>query len=118
MDGAQGRKGGNLLCMDERKTTGKNITQQENVTKDIRDLISHSKKEVDRGESSKGQIESQNGLHLGLKEQKNKFRNQEGAREEATRSSREKMKNKLDRGRKRNLLKPQPNQLNGQKWES
>lgn len=90
MDGAQGRKGGILLCMDERRTTGKSITQQDNVTEDIRDLISHSKKEIDGGESSKGQIESQVGLHLGLKEQKNKFRDQEGARYEATRSKREK----------------------------
>lgn len=90
MDGAQGRKGGILLCMDERRTTGKSITQQDNVTGDIRDLISHSKKEVDRGKSSKGQIESQDRLHLGLKEQKNKFTDQEGAGEEATRSMREK----------------------------
>lgn len=53
MDGAQGRKGGILLCMHERKTTGKSITQQGNVAEDIRDLISHSKKEVDGGEAQK-----------------------------------------------------------------
>lgn len=53
MDGAQGRKGGILLCMDERRTTGKSITQQDNVTEDIRDLISHSKKEIDGGKAQK-----------------------------------------------------------------
>lgn len=90
MDGAQGRKSGILLCIDERRTIVKSIIQQDNVTRDIRDLISQSKKEVDRGESSKGQKESQGGLHLVLKEQKNKFRDQEGAGEEATRSMREK----------------------------
>lgn len=53
MDGAQGRKGGLLLCMDERRTTGKSITQQDNVTKDIRDFISHFKMEKNVGEAQK-----------------------------------------------------------------
>lgn len=42
----------------------------------------------DKKKSSKGQMESQDGLHLGLKEQKNTFRDQEKGGAEGTASVR------------------------------
>ena len=91
MDVAQGRKCGRIdsTLHGWERTNRKSITQPDNVTEDIRDLISTPKKEMGRKklERTNG---SQDGLHLGLKEQNNMFIDQEKGRTEATMSFREK----------------------------